>query len=202
MIDEDDHFYGRKAVFLDRDGTINEDHGYIYRSCDFVLLPGVVDALRILQEMGYLLIVITNQSGIARGYYSESDYKVLSEYSRDLLARNNVFLTDEFYCPHLPNAKIKEYCLDCKCRKPRTGMFEEATDKYNIVYAKSYAIGDRIRDCSICFNTECSGFLVGETENEEIIEKVKAGTYSRIAYAPDLLTCAMSIRNKVCEKEE
>lgn len=202
MIDTDSHLWGRKAVFLDRDGTINEDHGYIYRPDDFVLLPGVVDALKILQEMEYLLIVITNQSGIARGYYSESDYKVLSEYYKELLVQNNIFLTDEYYCPHLPNAKIKEYRLDCKYRKPRTGMFEEAADKYNIAYAESYAIGDKIRDCSICFSTECSGFLIGETENEEIIEKVKAGTYRRIAYAPDLLTCAMNIRNKVCEKEE
>ena len=98
-----------KAVFLDRDGTINIDKNYLYRKEDFEFMPGAIDGLKKLQEAGYLLIVITNQSGIARGYYTEADYEKLTEYMKSELQKKGVFLTEVLYCPHHPEGVISEY---------------------------------------------------------------------------------------------
>ena len=135
-----------KAIFLDRDGTINVEKNYLYRKEDFEFIEGVPQALKLFREKGYLLILITNQSGIARGYYSVSDMEKLHEYMQSELRKYNAQFDDIFYCPHHPEAVIEEYRIDCDCRKPRTGMFERAIEKYNIDIRNSYAIGDRERD--------------------------------------------------------
>ena len=107
-----------KAVFLDRDGTINIDKGYLYRISDFEFLPGAVEALRNLQEAGYLLIIITNQSGIGRGYYTEEDFAVLTDYMKGELSKSGVNISGVYYCPHLPDAEVERYRKICTCRKP------------------------------------------------------------------------------------
>lgn len=149
-----------KAVFLDRDGTINVDHGYVHRIEDFEFLPGVIEALKLLQSKGYLLIIITNQSGIARGYYTEEDYNKLTEYMLDELKKEGIDITDVLYCPHLPDAKIEKYRVDCDCRKPKTGLFQKAIQKWNINISKSIAVGDKARDLSVCETSSCKGFLI------------------------------------------
>ena len=150
-----------KAVFLDRDGTINIDKGYLYRISDFEFLPGAADALRMLQEAGYLLIIITNQSGIARGYYTEEDFMILNDWMKNELSKNGVNITAVYYCPHLPDAEVERYRKVCTCRKPETGLFERAVHDFDIDLSLSYAVGDKERDCSICLKSECRGFLIG-----------------------------------------
>lgn len=155
-----------KAVFLDRDGTINVDKGYVYRIADFEFLPGVIEGLKLLQATGYLLIVITNQSGIARGYYTVEDYETLTEHMILELKKHGVMLTDIFYCPHLPQAIISKYRIDCGCRKPKLGLFYKAIDKWNIDINNSWAIGDKERDCAICMETRCKGIIVNSSESK------------------------------------
>ncbi len=112
-----------KIVFLDRDGTINEEVNYLHRPEDFRFVPGVPAALRRLHEAGYLLVVITNQAGIARGYYSEADCEALNRYMAEQLAAQGAELAAVYYCPHHPEHGIGKYHRDCSCRKPKDGLF-------------------------------------------------------------------------------
>ena len=112
-----------KAIFLDRDGTINVDKGYLYEIDAFELLPGVISALNMFRNLGFLLIIITNQSGIARGYYSERQYHLLNDWMIKMLMSKNVPIDASYYCPHHPDAKIDKYRIDCQCRKPQIGYW-------------------------------------------------------------------------------
>ena len=182
-----------KAIFLDRDGTINVEKDYLFRISDFGFLPGVIPALRMLQEAGYLLIIITNQSGIARGYYTEDDYQKLNNWMVETLSSQGVKISGAYYCPHHPTATVEKYRVDCDCRKPKLGMYEKAIADFNIDLCLSYAIGDKIRDCAICNFTDCHGFLISHNEKSEVIEAVKNGEYERVEYADGLLAAAQKI---------
>lgn len=149
-----------KAVFLDRDGTINIDKHYLHRWEDFEYLEGAVEGLKLLSDMGYLLIIITNQSGIGRGYFEESDYKQLEKQLSDDLVNRGVNISEFYYCPHLPDALVEKYRIECDCRKPGLGLFHKAVKKYDIDLSKSYAIGDRVRDLNICKENGAKGFLL------------------------------------------
>ena len=125
-----------KALFLDRDGTINIDRAYVHAKEDFTFIDGVFEFCRKAQEKGYLIIVITNQSGIARGYYTEADYKRLTDWMLGEFADRGVVVTDVFHCPSLSGPD----------RKPEPGMFLKARDKYSIDMSASVNIGDKQRD--------------------------------------------------------
>lgn len=164
-----------KAVFLDRDGTINVEKNYLYKIDDFEFLPRALDGMKMLCDAGYLLIIITNQSGIARGYYTEKDYEKLTDHIRQECADHGVKLADVLYCPHLKGATVPEYDCECDCRKPATGLFKQAIEKYDIDLSESYAIGDKMRDLTICNDAGCRGYLIGrkdDTESSENIESV------------------------------
>ena len=135
-----------KVAFLDRDGVINIDHGYVFRREQFEFTPGIFTACRLLSDLGYQLIVLTNQSGIARGYYTEQDFLELSQWMRGQFTQQDLPLLDIFYCPHHPQAIIPNYRQNCRCRKPSPGMIEQACDKYLIDLDNSIMIGDRISD--------------------------------------------------------
>ena len=182
-----------KAVFLDRDGTINIEKNYLYKIEDFEFLPGVIEALKRLQDAGFLLIIITNQSGIGRGYYTEEDFHKLNDWMINTLKEQGVIITDVYYCPHLPDAEIEEYRIDCECRKPNLGMYKKAVVDYAIDLSQSYAIGDKIRDCAICESSECKGYLIGSNEKYYIIDAVKNGDYMHVCYSRNLLDAANSI---------
>lgn len=184
-----------KAIFLDRDGTINVDKHYLYRIEDFEFLPGVIDALKMLQDAGYLLIVVTNQSGIARGYYTEEDYKQLEKWMNNELLNHRIHIAGSYYCPHHPEAIVEKYRKDCDCRKPKLGMYMQAVQKFNLDLSKCYAIGDKIRDCHICELTECKGFLIGDNEEADIIKNIHQGKIGNIRYASDLLEATKEICN-------
>jgi D-glycero-D-manno-heptose 1,7-bisphosphate phosphatase len=136
----------RKAAFVDRDGVIIVDSGFLHRVEDLVFLHGAIEGLQRLQAGGYLLVVITNQSGIARGLYTEADYLRLTAYMQQRLLAAGVQLSAVEYCPHLPDAAIARYRLDCDCRKPRPGMLERAAAALNIDLSASILVGDRATD--------------------------------------------------------
>ena len=125
-----------KALFLDRDGTINVDKGYIYKIEDFDFIDGVIDFCQQAQKKDYKIIVITNQSGIARGYYTEKDYQKLTNYMCSEFKKQGVIITDTFFCPELTGPD----------RKPNAGLFLKAKEKYNLDMKQCISVGDKERD--------------------------------------------------------
>lgn len=142
-----------KAIFLDRDGTINIDYGYVYKIEDFHFIDGVVESLKQLNDLGYLLIVISNQSGVGRGYYTLEDTNKIFDYMVNSLKELGVTITKYYYCPHVDSDH-------CNCRKPKLGLFEQAIEKFDIDLEASYAIGDKIRDLAICDKYPVKGILL------------------------------------------
>lgn len=128
-----------KAVFLDRDGTINIDKDFVYKKEDLEFIPNALKGLKKIQEKGYKLIIITNQSGIGRGYYKIEDYKNLMKIFYKELEKKNVKIEKDYFCPHKPEEK-------CKCRKPNIELIERAIKEYKIHREKSFFIGDKTAD--------------------------------------------------------
>ena len=115
-----------RAAFLDRDGVINIDSGYVCRRDEFVFVPGAVEACRILSRAGFKLFVVTNQSGIGRGYYTEEDFLRLTSWMQNEMASDGAPIEKVYFCPHHPDAKIERYRRVCRCRKPQPGMILDA----------------------------------------------------------------------------
>ncbi len=173
---------GNKAVFLDRDGTINVDKDYLYRIEDFEYIDGAIEGLKALVDLGYMLVVITNQSGIARGFYTEDDYHRINDWMKRDLASRGIKIEATYFCPHLPEGIVKEYAVECDCRKPATGLFWKAAHDLDIDMDHSIAIGDKQRDLSICKESGVKGILISDIADEDypscnswtdIIEAVK-----------------------------
>ncbi|NAW64781.1 D-glycero-beta-D-manno-heptose 1,7-bisphosphate 7-phosphatase [Photobacterium halotolerans] len=136
----------KPAVFIDRDGVINVDHGYVHTVDDFEYIEGVFDACKKLKEQGYLLVLVTNQAGIARGMYTEDEFLTLTEWMDWNFVDNGVEFDGIYYCPHHPTEGKGDYLQDCDCRKPKPGMFISARDFLNIDMARSVMIGDKTDD--------------------------------------------------------
>jgi len=135
-----------KALFLDRDGIINLDHGYVYRKEDFEFVPDIFDLCRLAANKGYEIIVITNQAGIARGYYQIADFEDLTHWMKQEFKKEGVFISDVFHCPHHPTKGNNEYKQECQCRKPHPGMILQAQEKHGINLKQSIFIGDKVSD--------------------------------------------------------
>ena len=125
-----------KTIFLDRDGVINKEINYLHKIDDFEFIDGIFDACLYFQSLGYKIIIITNQSGISRGYYSLIDYQKVTQWMLDQFKYKNINILDIFHCPHGPDST-------CDCRKPKPGMFLKAKDKHNTDMEKSWLIGDK-----------------------------------------------------------
>ncbi|MFV0576321.1 MAG: D-glycero-beta-D-manno-heptose 1,7-bisphosphate 7-phosphatase [Vibrio sp.] len=136
----------KPAVFIDRDGVINVDHGYVSNQDDFEYIEGVFEATKALKDMGYQLVLVTNQSGIARGYYTEDEFLTLTEWMDWNFVDKGVEFDGIYYCPHHPQGSVEKYTQDCDCRKPKTGMFVSAQKELKIDMANSVMIGDKADD--------------------------------------------------------
>ena len=136
----------QKALFLDRDGVINVDHGYVYQSKKFEFIEGVFSACKVFYDAGYKIIVVTNQSGIGRGYYSEDDFLLLTDWMKEQFKAHQVSISDVYFCPHHPNKALPAYLKQCDCRKPEPGMLLDGIKAYNIDPQKSIMVGDKLSD--------------------------------------------------------
>ena len=150
-----------KVAFLDRDGVINKDCGYLHKISDFAFTNACIEALKRLQQQGYALIIVTNQSGIGRGYYTEDDYQTLTRWYNNALLTQGVTVTDIFHCPHSPDAL-------CDCRKPKPGLFLQAQKKYpHIDFSRSLMIGDKLSDLEAAKAAGVSTLVLVESDNRE-----------------------------------
>jgi D-glycero-D-manno-heptose 1,7-bisphosphate phosphatase len=139
-------FRPRPAVFLDRDGTLNDDTGYVYHIADFRWLPGAVNAVRALNESGYYVFVVTNQSGVARGLCDEAAIRDLHEWMNGELRAAGARIDDFRYCPHHPDGTVAAYRAACACRKPAAGMLLDLMETWPVIREGSIMIGDRESD--------------------------------------------------------
>ena len=187
-----------KIVFLDRDGTLNEEVNYLHRTEDLRLLPGVPEALAGLKDAGFKLIVVTNQAGVARGYYTEEDVKHLHDHMNGLLKPYGAELDAFYYCPHHPEYGIGKYKRSCSCRKPGTGMFEMAARDFSIDRAASFMIGDKLLDVEAGKRFGLTSILVGTGYGEEVYaQDLKTGRAPLYDYyAPTLLRAAQWILDR------
>ena len=178
----------RKAVFLDRDGTLNEERGYLKNVEDLILISGAAEAVRRFKEAGYLCILTTNQSGVARGFYPEEHIHQLHERLQQLLlAEAGVQLDAVFYCPHLPPRGDRPdldnlYVRECTCRKPGVGMIRQALEFYQDVdLYQSWVIGDKATDVEFGKNAGCKTVLLKTGYGERVL----AGKYQELKHQPD-----------------
>ncbi len=137
---------GKPTIFLDRDGTINEEMGYINHTDRFIIFPFVIESLRIFKKLKYLVIIVTNQSGIARGYFSENLLNDVHNKLKRTLNKSGVGVDAIYYCPHHPKEGSEKHRKDCHCRKPKPGMIEKAMLDFDIDLNNSFMIGDRFKD--------------------------------------------------------
>jgi len=137
----------KKALFLDRDGVINVEKDYLYKIDEFEFIEGIIELCDCFQKLGYEIIVVTNQSGIARKYYTEKDFVVLTTWMKNIFAEYGIFITSVYFCPHHPDISGQ-----CECRKPYPGMLIKAQKDYNIDLSKSIIIGDKERDIEAGIN--------------------------------------------------
>ena len=151
---------GHKVVFLDRDGTLNEEVGYVNHLDRFSLLPRAGEAIRLLNEHKIRVVVITNQSGVARGYFPESLIHRVHQKMEELLKKEKAHLDGIYYCPHHPDVGDPPYRQRCRCRKPATGLVEDAVRELNLDCSRSYMIGDRVNDIEFGHQIGAKGVLV------------------------------------------
>jgi len=165
----------QKALFLDRDGIINIDHGYVSKIEDFEFTEGIFDLVRLFANADYMIFVVTNQSGIGRGYYSEEDFTVLTEWMIKKFNAEGITIKEVYYCPHSPEEK-------CHCRKPEIGMIEDAMQAYDIDLSNSWMIGDKQSDIDLAVNASIGkSVYIGNNLIENSTYKFKSIKACRVA---------------------
>ena len=189
----------RPAVFLDRDGTINEQMGYINHISRFVFLPGAVEAIGILNRNRYLVIVVSNQSGVARGYFPLALVDEVHEHMKMVLKKSGVDIDGLFFCPHHPEGKVAQYSISCDCRKPKTGLIQKACEAFDIDMPNSYVIGDRISDIELAHRSDLKGILVTTGYGlGDVTYLLPNATYKPVHIAADLF---QAVRWIIMERE-
>jgi len=165
-----------KAVFLDRDGTLIVDKNYLKLPKDVVLMNRIVPALRMLQEKGYLLIVVSNQSGIGRGFFTITDHLAVEKHLEGLFANMDIHIKKSYYCPHTPDD-------NCDCRKPKPSLLENAIKEFGIDPKKSFMIGDKLSDVGAGHNAGVKSVLVRSAKKEtgtEVADYVAEDVYDAV----------------------
>jgi D-glycero-D-manno-heptose 1,7-bisphosphate phosphatase len=181
---------GQPAVFLDRDGTINEQMGYINHPSRFVILPGVPEAIRLFNRNNFLVIVVSNQSGVARGYFPIDLVHEVHDLLNTTLSEQDCVVDGIFFCPHHIRGIVPEYKRECDCRKPKTGLIEQARKAFDIDMSNTYVIGDRYSDMELAFRLSLKGILVKTGYGRGEIEYILPGKQQPAHIAEDLLQAA------------
>ena len=181
-----------KFVLLDRDGVINVEKSYLHKIEDFEYEKNVVEGLLKLRDLGYRFAIITNQAGIARGYYTEEDYLKLQSFIEDDLFKKGIKIEKSYFCPHHPNVTGK-YGIECDCRKPNTGNFELAIKEFDIDVKNSFMIGDKITDLIPAEKLGITPVLVKTGYGLESLKKLE-GTKLNSIVVNDILDLADNIK--------
>jgi D-glycero-D-manno-heptose 1,7-bisphosphate phosphatase len=163
----------RPAVFLDRDGTINVEAGYLSRPEDLRLINGSAAAIRRLNDAGFLVVVVSNQSGVARGYFGEEAVARVNEAMARRLKRRGAHLDAVYYCPHYPDGVVEQYRRECECRKPGPGMVRRAQEDLDIDVGRSYVVGDHRGDIKLAKNVGARSILVVTGHGAEEMDKLR-----------------------------
>jgi len=179
----------RKAAFLDRDGVINLDRAYVHQWDEFEFVPGAVDAMRRLREAGYALVVVTNQSGLARGMYTEAQFQELTRHMRAALAEAGAEVEAVYHCPHHPKGSVPELAVDCDCRKPEPGMILRAAKELNLSLADSFLVGDKPSDIEAARAAGLGRAYIVQSDNEESTDGLAGADagYTNLAACVDAL---------------
>jgi len=166
-----------KAVFLDRDGVITEDPPHYAHRVDQVrIIPGGGEAIRLLNEWGYLVIVVSNQSGVAKGYYGERDIELFNEEMKRQLSLEGAHIDALYYCPHHPEGTVKELCKSCTCRKPQPGMLIQAAEEHQINLKTSFLVGDKFSDIVAGNSVKCRTIFVLTGHGMDEVSHLKGST--------------------------
>ncbi|RKX17727.1 MAG: hypothetical protein DRP51_10385, partial [Candidatus Zixiibacteriota bacterium] len=164
----------KKAIFIDRDGTLIKEKNFLCNPDEVEPEENSIEALKIAKEAGFKIIVVSNQSGVARGYFDEETVSRINQRVYDLFAQGGAEIDQFLYCPHLKNAKLPTYNIDCNCRKPAPGMVEKAIEQFNINPFKSFVIGDKLADVKLGFVVGSKSILVRTgygQKQEKILQK-------------------------------
>jgi D-glycero-D-manno-heptose 1,7-bisphosphate phosphatase len=177
----------RRAVFLDRDGTMIHEAGYLGRVEDVRWFPWTCDAIRLLNRAGFLVCVTTNQGGIGLGLYTEALMREVHAHMSATLDASGARVDGWFYCPHHPSAIVEALRLECDCRKPRAGMIEQAVERFGIDRRQSFVIGDKLADVGLAANAGARGVLVRTGYGEDVVRAYPAGVPGAAHVADDLM---------------
>jgi len=187
-----------RAFFVDRDGTLNEDIGYVSTPDELKLFPWAPQALRLINEAGFKAIVITNQSGIARGLYDELTFEAINSRLIEELTANGARVDGIYYCPHHPEIGVPRYRMSCNCRKPQTGMLDAASSEHNIDLSRSFVIGDKSSDINLASNAGARSALVLTGYGRETLAHAKRWPCEPDFVAENLLDAVKQILDIEC----
>lgn len=182
----------KRAVFLDRDGTINVEKDYLVRSEEFEFIPGVPEAIARLKKAGFLVIVVTNQSGVARGYFGVDAVQRLHVHLQQQLAAFGTSIDGFYFCPHHPEHGKGEYRIDCDCRKGNPGMLLQAAADYAIDLANSYMVGDKLADVEAGKRAGCQPILVLTGYGPDEVGKLADEKVPVVADLPAAVDCILA----------
>ncbi len=193
----------RRAVFLDRDGTLIEERDYLYRPEQVNLLPGAARAARLLREAGFYLVLVTNQSAVAKGLLTEKQLAVIHNRLQHLLEREKTKLDAVYYCPHHPQSGSVSYRMSCACRKPAPGMLLRAAEEHDLCLCNSFLVGDKLTDIVAGRRAGCRTILIKTGYGEQELRKIWQAriipdfVLENLAQAARLI-CAYSIYPRAC----
>ena len=175
-----------KAFFLDRDGVVNKELDYVYRKDDFYFIDGVFEACQTILSHGYEIILITNQSGIARGYYSEEDFLKLTKWMVKIFMENGVTISDVMYCPHHATEGLGVYKVNCECRKPKTGLLVQIRNALKQDLQGAYMVGDSLKDLQAAKAVGITPILVRTGNGLQTLQELSTAGLENVEVFNDL----------------
>ncbi len=185
-----------KIIFLDRDGTINKEDGYITKPDQLKLYDGTITALKMLDEMGYRIVIVSNQAGVGRGLLTEAKLQEINAALLGTLKDHGIEIEKLYYCPHHPDAVVPEYKKDCECRKPKTGMILRASAELDVRVQGAYMIGDKLTDIELAHNFGGRGILLLTGYGTKERGHLDGKPYAPVYIAKDIIDAVNWIRNQ------